>query len=291
MSERCDFKLKRSPRPTGPSNKCNEKYKRSSHSRVVLITQKPSRNSKCTGFRDPQVPARDLENLVEERLTKFLGNESELFDAIRPWTPDTAEHVQQVQAAAALAACWETLELVHKRAWLLALISRIEFAGEALKISVRASRLPPSIEAMHKPPERGGLIESLQPQDESPTIPLTMPAYLRRAGTEMRLLIDGAGGGSRTQSDQAFCRLLAQASRFRSILFREQGRSMSEAAAEAGVTHSYFTRVLSVSFLAPEIVQSILANRHPVTLTARRLSKNTKLPLSWDKQRSLLGFD
>jgi hypothetical protein len=45
-----------------------------------------------------------------------------------------------------------------------------------------------------------------------------------------------------------------------------------------------------VSFLAPDIVQSILRNRHPIELNAERLVRNTVLPLSWDEQRSQLGF-
>ena len=66
---------------------------------------------------------------------------------------------------------------------------------------------------------------------------------------------------------------------------------MAEVAAEAGVTYSYFRRVLCVCFLAPDIVQAILRDRHPVELNAQQLSRNTILPLSWDEQRSLLGLD
>jgi hypothetical protein len=34
-----------------------------------------------------------------------------------------------------------------------------------------------------------------------------------------------------------------------------------------GVSPSYFTRILKLSFLAPDIVQAILGARHPLTLT------------------------
>jgi hypothetical protein len=107
----------------------------------------------------------------------------------------------------------------------------------------------------------------------------------------MRLLIDGAGGGARTKSDRSLCRLLAQAYRFQSLLLKSRGKTMTEVAAEAGVAYSYFRRVLTVGFLAPDIAQAILRNRHPVELNARQLSQKTILPLSWDEQRSLLGLD
>lgn len=52
---------------------------------------------------------------------------------------------------------------------------------------------------------------------------------------------------------------------------------------------SYFTRILRLSFLAPEILQAILRNRHPIELTATRLANEIRLPVAWDAQRTLLG--
>ena len=50
------------------------------------------------------------------------------------------------------------------------------------------------------------------------------------------------------------------------------------------------TRVLRLSFLAPEILQAILRNRHPIDLSATRLVDKTRLPVAWDAQRALLGI-
>jgi len=75
------------------------------------------------------------------------------------------------------------------------------------------------------------------------------------------------------------------------MLLISRGKTMTEVAAEAGVTYPYFRRALTLGFLAPDIAQAILRHRHPVELNARQLSKNTRLPLSWDEQRSLLGLD
>ena len=73
-------------------------------------------------------------------------------------------------------------------------------------------------------------------------------------------------------------------------MLNSRGKTLDEIAAEVGVTRSHFRRVLRVSFLAPDIVQSILRNRHPLEFNAERLVRNTVLPLSWDEQRSQLGF-
>jgi len=59
---------------------------------------------------------------------------------------------------------------------------------------------------------------------------------------------------------------------------------------EAGVSPSYFTRIFRLSFLAPEISQTILHGRQPTTLTAKNLMLQGKLALAWSKQRAQLGL-
>ena len=52
---------------------------------------------------------------------------------------------------------------------------------------------------------------------------------------------------------------------------------------EAGVGGSYFTRILRLSFLAPEVVKTILRDRHPLELTANKLAGDTRLPIAWGR--------
>jgi hypothetical protein len=47
-------------------------------------------------------------------------------------------------------------------------------------------------------------------------------------------------------------------------------------------------RVLRLSFLALEIVKALLRDQHPIGLNARRLASQTRLPIVWDGQRTLL---
>ena len=63
---------------------------------------------------------------------------------------------------------------------------------------------------------------------------------------------------------------------------------MAALAGAAGVSPSYFTRLLKLSYLAPDLVQAILAGRHPLALTAKRLSLDSALPKAWSDQRMLL---
>jgi len=50
------------------------------------------------------------------------------------------------------------------------------------------------------------------------------------------------------------------------------------------------SRFLPLAFLAPDIVEAILAGKHPIELTAEKLKRIGMLPFAWDDQRRLLGF-
>ena len=57
-----------------------------------------------------------------------------------------------------------------------------------------------------------------------------------------------------------------------------------------GVSPSYFTRLVRLSHLAPDITQAILEGRQPRDRTADQLLAHSRLPLVWQEQRTLLGF-
>ncbi len=85
--------------------------------------------------------------------------------------------------------------------------------------------------------------------------------------------------------------MLAKAERYRALMLENSDRPLGELAAEMGVCTSHFSRVLRLSFIAPDVVKTALQNRHPVDLNAERLAKRTDLPLDWDEQRKLFDLD
>jgi hypothetical protein len=57
------------------------------------------------------------------------------------------------------------------------------------------------------------------------------------------------------------------------------------------VTTACVTRVNHLVMLEPDIVQSIVRGEHPPALNADRLISQVPLPMDWNEQRALLGFD
>ena len=227
-----------------------------------------------------RVPASDLECLVEDRLRKFVANEGEVFGAIENLVADANDCKDLTVRAANLAARWPTLTPAIRRRMLHHLVDRIDLLPKTLEIRIILGRLPAilSDEANLKHPQKAAANE--------PTMTLMVTARLKRAGMETKFLIEGAGGGLRGTPDRSLLRLLGQAHRFRNMVMRGDGKTITELAREAGVGRSYFTRILRLSFLAPDITTMILRGRQTFEQTAKQLTGDTRLPVDWHEQRT-----
>jgi hypothetical protein len=64
--------------------------------------------------------------------------------------------------------------------------------------------------------------------------------------------------------------------------------SITDLAAQEGVTVAYVCRLLPLIYLAPDIVEAILDGRQPKGLRLVEMLRNG--PLVWEKQRSDSGF-
>ena len=234
--------------------------------------------------RGRRVPAGDLEALVEKRVCHFLASEVEVFDAIETWVTDVSDRLEIAAGAAELAKRWPDLASSDRRAVLSTIVERIDLLHEALEIRI----LPGGLLAMLR--DGSGRRDRLQPAEaNAPRLTLRVPARLKRTGIETRMLFEDSGDGRRRKLDHSLCRLLVQAQRYRAMVLQGDRKSMSDLATEAGVGGSYFSRILRLGFLSPDIVAAILHDRHPASLTAKRFASVGKLPVAWEDQRSLLG--
>ena len=78
--------------------------------------------------------------------------------------------------------------------------------------------------------------------------------------------------------------------RFNAALAQGEGIHFAALAQREGVGRSYFTRLVRLNYLAPDITQAILDGRQPRDLTAEKLLEHSRLPPAWHDQRIALGF-
>ena len=101
--------------------------------------------------------------------------------------------------------------------------------------------------------------------------------------------IDGTDPFAAAKPDARLIKLLIRARRFNATLAGD-GVPFAALAKRQGVSPSYFTRLVRLSYLAPDIAEAILDGRQPRDLTADKLLAHSRLPLGWHEQRTVLGF-
>jgi DNA invertase Pin-like site-specific DNA recombinase len=233
-----------------------------------------------------RIPAGDIEQLVINRIGQLLPEPAKVFGVLAPHVETAAQQRQILHRAAELAANWSALKPMQLRRMLAALIQRIVVHIDRVDIQLRPSRLA----ALLRDALPGPTSADTGDVEEQPLV-LSVPAQLRRVGFGIRMLIDGAvPSGRAARPDPKLIKLIVRAHLLSNKLAESSNEHLADLARRERLTSSYFTRVLRLTYLAPDITRAILEGRHPQDLTARKLLDHSRLPLTWVEQRRILGF-
>jgi len=172
------------------------------------------------------------------------------------------------------------LPATRQRALLTALIERIDVGANRIEIHFHPTRLSVLLDI--------AATRSSSATDEIQI--LSVPIELRRSGREIKMLIERTAPFATGNPDARLIKLLIRAHRFNTALVGSDGVPFTALAKREGVSPSYFTRLIRLSYLAPDITQAILDGRQPRDLTADKLLAHSRLPLTWHDQRTVLGF-
>jgi hypothetical protein len=121
------------------------------------------------------------------------------------------------------------------------------------------------------------------------TITVRVPISIRRRGG--RKLVLAPDGMTDTWAapcrriDNAMVKAIARAFRWREMLENGTHATIAEISAAEKINESYVGRLLRLTLLAPDTVESILSGRQPATLTLPTLMQ--PLPADWQQQRLL----
>lgn len=229
-----------------------------------------------------RIPAAKLEAIVTDRLRALLGSATSMQDLTggRP----APEQRALVAAAARLAVDWPALPHPVQRQIVQAVIVRIDVGADQIDIGIDGERLLHRIGvgSVHEIAEHPTAIAA------DATLQLTLPVALKRVGMEMRLMMPGEAAGPDT--DESLARLIARAHRIRERLTGDTPLSIDEVAKAEALTRSYATRLLRLSYLAPDITARLISGEHPPELNATRLMQDTRLPMDWAEQRVALAM-
>lgn len=99
-----------------------------------------------------------------------------------------------------------------------------------------------------------------------------------------------SGQTQRRAIDQSLVIMIARGYAWRHQIATGEVNSMFDIAKREKLTDSYASRIVTLGFLAPDIITAILDGSAPAVLTAHRLQALHDLPLDWPSQRQISGF-
>ena len=229
-----------------------------------------------------RIPATLLEELVINRIGEFLSEQKQVLDALPRRFQLATFQLHLTQALKNLlneiqknpATCWNDL--------IRPFLKRVQVYRDQVEIELNSHGLANTI--------FGEPAASLLDEDDSSdtTIKLSVAATLKRTGKELKFIVPSTTDNA--SPDQSLIKLLVRARALQTTIERSGNASIEEIASSQNLTPSYVARLMRLNFLAPEIVEAIVAGRQPAALSANKLMKDTRFPLSWHEQRLALGF-
>ena len=226
-----------------------------------------------------RIPAAEIEHLVTSRVRQWLLDPGGIYQSTRLADPSAQRRL--IARAVEIGKSWTELPGTRQRAFLTTLIDRIDVGAHQIDIHVRPTKL-------------SGLLDvaatSLPSAPDDEIQILSIPVRLRRSGRAIRMLIEGTDPFATAKPDARLVKLLIRARQFNATLLGSDGVPFAALAKREGVSPSYFTRLVRLSYLAPDITEAILDGRQPRDLTADKLLAHSRLPLGWHEQRTVLGI-
>ena len=230
-----------------------------------------------------RIPARNLENVVIERLRKFFSSRGELLEAIDGESPGRSGQGHLIQRGRQIAE--EFGQAPDKnRAIITALVRRVEVRPDSIKVDISQGRLAAVLSSNSNEWKKD---QPIDPSD--PVLSLMAPAQVMRVGREMKLLVEDSNDNR--PPDIGLLRIVARAHDIQTRLAQDTSLTVHDIAREERITAAYIYILLRVRWLAPDITTAIVNGRQPPQLNAKKLMQLTAhLPATWTEQRALLGF-
>jgi site-specific DNA recombinase len=218
--------------------------------------------------RGMRLPALGIETLIRTRIEALLANPEELISIL----PAECDRAAIVSSAIRKAKDFASLPVVDLGLALRSFVSRISVLSDRVAITIQPDALAAWI--LGTP--------AVERDDGQEATIITAPIRVQQRGQEMRLVL-GAEDGL-PNGNTGLVRLLARAHNIRRSLFDDR-MTIGEIAQAEDLIPSYVTRLVRMTFLAPDITASILSGRHDPDLTVSRLMADTRFPLDWNDQR------
>jgi hypothetical protein len=222
------------------------------------VSQSLMTETKDTAMSGWRLPAQELEKTVAQAVGHILQDRETIASALREAGMESHDVLARIKAAGEAGASTFTGHFIQ----------RVELRRDGMRLVLSLASLFPT-------------------NDHPVTLTQDIPMRMKRRGVEMRMII---GDATPIRIDPVLVKTLARAQTWYADFVTGRVATLAEIAAQHGVDKGYVSRVVTLAFLAPDIVEDIVTGRQPADLTAQKLLRQTQLPLEWGEQRRVLGY-
>jgi site-specific DNA recombinase len=232
-----------------------------------------------------RLPASNLEGMVIDRLRAFLDDPAALLDALAEESQSGSGRTDLIERSHQMAEELRAQAPTAVKTMLMGLRCRVTIKPDRIEINLSRRHLTAML--------AGRAIDQAEEDPVKPDahdiVTLAVPARLKRAGREMRILVDNAN--DRTTANASLLRIIVRAHDIQTRLIENAKLTVHDIARTEGVSAAYIYTLLRLRWLAPDITTAIINGRQPQHLNAMTLMRGaSRLPVDWVEQRTLLGF-
>ena len=233
---------------------------------------KEGRPQATSGFR---VPAPDLEMIIIRSLAGHLRKKQWVAALIH----SPGDLPPALQKAQGIAVDIER-QPIRNTGMIGDLVARITVDRRNIHLRVNRDRLVALLIGRHP--------DETQSAPDGLPLEIEITSHLLRCGKQVRLVIDETGDQPDPDPHPGLVGEILRARRWFDALSSGEVPTIATLARVEGVSASYISLKISLAFLAPDIVETIIDGMQPMSLTPERLKKACPLPASWEEQRAFL---
>ncbi len=231
-----------------------------------------------------RIPARELEKVVLAEIKQFLASPDRVVNALDGADDDVASTRYLIDAARKESHLFDSKTHTVLSEWLADVVERIVVQKESIEIRLRREALRVRL---LEPEHRSGSRSQAHARDEDLIIWTVQGRFRRRSG-EMRLIIPSHSQGPDTgRQTTSMLKVVARAHDWVQAILAGEYKDQRAIAAALGVNERYVSNHISAAFLAPKIVEQIVARQDTPNLALPQLPD--VVSLSWREQLARLG--
>ncbi|WP_414463540.1 recombinase family protein [Hyphomicrobium sp. DY-1] len=224
-----------------------------------------------------RVPASEVEGLVLDRVRMLLTSQRDIADALAALELKAGELDAVLSRAAELSKQWPVMPPETVRVIVRQTVARVTLSPDQIEIVIDAGQLAGALG-----------VEGKNGSASDRSINLTVPAELSRSGQGKRMVI---GDLSQRSPDASLVQVLQEAFAVRDKMLADTTETLNNITSGITKSKGRLTALMRLTYLAPSIMEDILAGRQPPELSPKRLLRTSQdLPFDWTAQRKFLGF-